>query len=69
MYINVYIYIYIYTRILGPPKAGHNNRHTTLLILKSKVLKKKKGFYFPEKMYFKNVFWCFLCVLYDKLLF
>ena len=46
---NIYIYeicsnmfksfhIYIYTRILGPPKAAHTNRHKTLIILKSDFL-------------------------------
>ena len=34
--------IYKYTRTLGPPKAGHTNRHKTLIILKSNFLKTKK---------------------------
>ena len=39
IHIYICIYIYILTRILGPPKAGHTNRHITLIILKSKCLK------------------------------
>ena len=39
LYIYSHMYIYIYTRILCPPKAGHTNRHKTLIILKSNFLK------------------------------
>ena len=36
IYIYIFIsYIYIYTRILAPPKAGHQKSHKTLIILKS----------------------------------
>ena len=33
------VWPYIHTRILGPPKAGHENRHKMLIILKSNILK------------------------------
>ena len=28
---NLYLYIYRYTRILGPPEAGHKNKQKTLI--------------------------------------
>ena len=55
----MYIYIYIYTRIFGPPKAGRNYKlkrliNGTSLLLLFSVVKKKYGL--PKSLLLKTVF-------------
>ena len=57
--------IYIYTRIVGPPKAGHDNHWKTQTLMHLKYQK----VCFLKKLIFRSVFRCVWCDLYYKLMF
>ena len=67
----IYIYIYIYTRIVSPPKAGHEHQRTTLLFWIQFFRKIWISIFLMFlnllKMYFRvfgvfwTIYWCFEC--------